>query len=152
MPNQPLTSYTIQFDVPLAAKPKSVWKAMTKRIDEWWPDSFHSSEKTKAFVMECEVGGRVYEDQGGSDGAEWGRLVVFQTNEKLVWTGTHFGKAGKNWGHFFVSIVLEATEDGTLLKFVDTGYGLLDEKMPGTLEEGWKELYSMHLKHYVETR
>lgn len=146
----PVTSYTTRFQVEIAAKPKAVWKAMTRDIRKWWPTHFHSSEKTRAFVMETEVGGRVYEDYGSGEGAEWGKLIVFQPHDKLVWTGSHFGGNGKNWGQFYVTILLEEQGNATVLKFEDSGFGMLDEALPSSLEAGWKELYGTHLKNYLE--
>jgi DNA-binding transcriptional ArsR family regulator/uncharacterized protein YndB with AHSA1/START domain len=148
----PLSSYTVNLDIPIQANAKAVWRAMTQDIGKWWPSHFFSNAKAKKFVMECKVGGRVYEDWGKKTGGEWGRLIVYQPNEKIIWAGTHFGGGAKNWGNFFVTIQLEEQGEGTVLKFEDSGFGMLDEGMRGSLESGWKELYGQHLKEYLELR
>ena len=102
--------------------------------------------------MECNVGGRVYEDWGNKTGGEWGRLIIFQPDEKLVWTGNHFGGGGKNWGNFFVTIQVKDHADGVMIEFEDSGFGMLDAGMRASLESGWQELYGTHLKNYLERK
>jgi len=148
----PLSTYSIHLSIPINAAMKAVWKAITRDINEWWPSSFFSHPEAQAFVMECQVGGRVYEDWGKKAGGEWGRLIVFQPCEKLVWVGNHFGNKGKNWGNFFVTIQLKESNDGVVLEFEDSGFGMLDEGMPASLESGWQELYGTHLKNYIEAK
>lgn len=147
-----LSSYTLNLQIEINAKRPVIWKAMTKEINKWWPGSFYSSEATKAFVMEPHVGGRVFEDWGNGAGGEWGRLIVFQPHEKLIWAGNHFGGSGKNWGNFFVTIQLKDHGKGVMLEFEDSGFGMLDAGMKSSLESGWKELYGTHLKDYVEKK
>lgn len=144
--------YSISFEVYFTARPSVVWKALTKKINAWWPVHFYSSDKTKAFVVEPEVGGRVFEDAGKGRGAEWARIIAYQPNEKLIWTGNHFGSAGKNFGHFFLTLLLKANDTGTTLSVEDSGYGMLHETISESLESGWRELFCQHLKEYVERR
>jgi len=148
----PLTSYSLNLQIEIKANRKAVWKAMTKEIGKWWPETYFSVPEAKTFVMECHVGGRIYEDWGSKTGGEWGRVIVFQPHEKLVWAGNHFGKNGRNWGNFFVTIKLKDHHDGVMIEFEDSGFGMLDAGMSASLESGWKELYGTHFKAYVEEK
>lgn len=148
----PLTQYSMQFSFEIKATRRKVWQALTRSITKWWPTSFFSQPHAKAFVMECKVGGRIYEDWGRKSGGEWGRLIAFQPEERLVWAGHHFGSNGKNWGNFFVTILLKDNHSTTVLEFEDTGFGLIDQAMPASLESGWKELLGQHFKTYVEAK
>jgi uncharacterized protein YndB with AHSA1/START domain len=148
----PLSSYTTQLQITIHATPAKVWKAMTKDVSKWWPSHYHSSEETKTFVMEPKVGGRIYEDEGDGAGAEWGRIIVFQPDQKLVWTGDHFGSFGNNWGRFYLTLQLVKNHQGTTIEIEDSGYGMLDPGTPASLKAGWQELYGQHLKQYVEKK
>lgn len=148
----PIRSYSIRFDVNFAVRPSVVWKAITKKVNAWWPAHFFSSENTKAFVVEPMVGGRVFEDAGKGRGAEWARIIAYQPSEKLVWTGSHFGSAGKNFGQFFLTLLFKENNKCTTMSVEDAGYGMLHEDITSSLESGWRELFCQHLKAYVERK
>lgn len=149
MNEQPFRSLDIQLEVPIAASPEKVWKALTEKIGAWWPKHFYISEKPKGFVLEKKVGGRVYEDWGGGHGLLWGTIVVLEEGKKLQWAGdlaAEFGGPGRT----LTSYTVQPQGEGTLLQFRDTPFGHLSPTTGASLTEGWKDLLENCFKAYVE--
>jgi hypothetical protein len=147
----PLESYRVELEISINAKMTRVWKALSAETGRWWPEHFYSHPDARNFIIENHVSGRVYEDWGNGAGAEWGRVIVYQPPDKLVWAGNVFGSGGNDWGRYFLTITLKRDHHKTLLTLNDAGYGMFSKNMGNNLETGWRELFGKHFKKYAES-
>jgi hypothetical protein len=75
------------------------FRVFTEKMGTWWPLGAYKIGKAKAVdaVMEPRVGGRWYER--GEDGStcQWGSVLVWEPNSRLVALVNHlpFAKAGR---------------------------------------------------------
>ncbi len=58
----------------------------TTRMADWWPvTQFSISEDDLvSLVMECRLGGRIYETNGNGDELPWGEITVWEPSDRLV--------------------------------------------------------------------
>jgi uncharacterized protein YndB with AHSA1/START domain len=70
------------------APPDIAWRVFTEKMGTWWPLLHYKIGKANAVdaVVEPRVGGRWYER--GEDGStcDWGRVLVWEPNSRLVLT------------------------------------------------------------------
>lgn len=72
----------ITVDAPQAV----AWRVFTEKMGSWWPLATHMIGKTKAVdaVIEPRVGGRWYERGDDGSTCDWGRVLAWQPNTRLV--------------------------------------------------------------------
>lgn len=70
------------------APPAIAWRVFTEKMSSWWPLGQYKIGKAKAVeaIIEPRVGGRWYER--GEDGStcDWGRVLVWEPDVRLVLT------------------------------------------------------------------
>ena len=70
------------------APPAIAWRVFTEKMSSWWPLGHYKIGKAKAVeaIIEPQVGGRWYER--GEDGStcDWGRVLVWEPDVRLVLT------------------------------------------------------------------
>jgi uncharacterized protein YndB with AHSA1/START domain len=70
------------------APPEVAWRVFTEKMGTWWPLAHYKIGKANAVdaIVEPRVGGRWYER--GEDGStcDWGRVLVWEPNSRLVLT------------------------------------------------------------------
>jgi uncharacterized protein YndB with AHSA1/START domain len=70
------------------APPEVAWRVFTEKMGTWWPLAHYKIGKANAVdaIIEPRVGGRWYER--GEDGStcDWGRVLVWEPNSRLVLT------------------------------------------------------------------
>lgn len=144
-----LQAFDTQMEIAIAAPPEKVWKSLTEQTSAWWPKDFYVGGTPRGFLMEPRVGGRVYEDWGDDQGVLWATILIFNRNVQLQWVGDlspEFGGPARS----ITSFTLEATDEGTRVKFRDSPYGQIAESVTKSLEEGWMFLLKDCLKPFVE--
>ncbi|MCA9037604.1 MAG: SRPBCC domain-containing protein [Planctomycetaceae bacterium] len=147
MSNQQITSGSCEIDVNIAVEPGRVWKALTSESSAWWPMDFVTSERTKRFVIEPELGGRAFEDFGGGDGLVWYSVIGVDADRELVLAGHLLPPFG---GPAMTSLrlTLSAAARGTILKIRDDRFGVLGGEPP---IEGWRHVFDNGLRQYLES-
>lgn len=147
MLNQDLLSGTWELDIPISAPPERVWVALTEATVSWWPDDFATSERTKRFVIEPKVGGRVYEDFGNDEGLLWYTVVGVEAGKELILAGHLLPPFG---GPAVTSLRLSLVANGssTLLRIRDDRFGVLGVDLPS---DGWRYVFDNGLRQYIES-
>ena len=93
-PTKPVTTDEVNLKIPIAAPQAAVWKALVNETGLWWPKDFHTSARTKRFVIEPKLGGRAYEDAGKGEGLIWYSVVGVERPDLLLLAGSLFPPYG----------------------------------------------------------
>ena len=74
--------------VSVQAPPEVAWRVFTQRMGTWWPLAHYKIGKANAVdaVIEPQVGGRWYERGDDGSTCDWGRVLVWEPNTRLVLT------------------------------------------------------------------
>jgi uncharacterized protein YndB with AHSA1/START domain len=76
----------VQKQIVVQASQETCWRVFTTRLQSWWPLAHYKIGKAKAVdaIIEPRVGGRWYER--GEDGStcEWGSVLGWEPNSRLV--------------------------------------------------------------------
>jgi uncharacterized protein YndB with AHSA1/START domain len=148
MPVKTVEVYEYVVEMTMAALPEKVWNALTSEIGQWWPKEYYSTPAAKAFAMECELGGKVYEDWGNGHGATWGTVVVWHPYERLILALELFPGFGGP-GRSYLTYELKANETSTIVRMSDSGLCANAKKQGESLQTGWTDLLT-RCKTYVE--
>ena len=138
-------------EISIDAKPAAVWQALTQGVGDWWPgDGYAGGEDGKrAMKLEPEPGGRMYESWEGGGGLLWGHVITIDPEKTLQIAGHTFAR----WGGptlWYGSWDLSEQEDGTLLRYSESGMGKVTQDNRAQTEKGWKWLLAGALKAHLE--
>ena len=137
----------VELEIPIAAPTPKVWAALTKEIDLWWRKDFYASERTKRFVLEPKLGGRMYEDAGEGAGVTWYTVMGIDPQRSLYLVG-HLTSSFGGPATSILELVLEESGKTTVLKLTDSTLGPPSDC--SSKESGWKMLFEEGLKAHVE--
>lgn len=146
----PAAVHSFELVLELSAPLARVWQALTQEIDAWWRRDFFTSARTRRFVLEARVGGRLYEDAGDGEGLQWGQVIGIEAPTKLDLVGylsPEFGGPATAYHSFRLSAT---SSGGTTLRFTDASHGRVDAAQAQMLADGWKMLLAEGLKPYLE--
>lgn len=146
-PATSVRSMHIEQEVAIAAPPARVFDALTSDLAAWWGAPYLISEAASDIVLEPTLGGRMYEMWGADDGALWGTVTGIRRSELLELTGSI---AMSSAVHGKIKYELEATEQGTRLRFSHRAIGDFDEGSTQDYSSGWNDLLATRLKAFVE--
>ena len=137
-----------KIEIDLHAPQQRVWDALVHEATHWWPRSFYSSPRTKKFVIEPKLGGRVGEDYGGGEGFNWYVVNGVDSPNFLLLVGY----MGPPFGGPFCSLLrLELAAAGdkeTKLTITDAVFG----QVAGCDNEaGWRQIFDDSFRPYVES-
>lgn len=139
---------TVEVEFTLNAPRAKVWKALTQQVASWWPKSFcMKPEQVKAFRVEFQLGGRMYEDWGGGEGWVWWNIVQIDS-PRYFFTCQGVLSDVSSWD--FVTFSLEERRKATVLKISDRMWGNMPKKYERRHEDGWKVLFDGAFKPFVE--
>lgn len=141
----------ILLEIPIEAPIDHVWKALLHDVGIWWRKDFHTSPRTKAFIVEPKVGGRMYEDYGNDEGLLWANVIVLDSPNTIEFKG-HLSPAFGGPAMSFLKLSLKEEGSGTILTLDDTVFGDVSENTKKELTSGWKLLYEDTFKSYVESQ
>lgn len=137
----------IEQEVTFDAPPARVFDALTKNLSAWWGAPYLIRESARDLVVEPKLGGRVYEDWGGGDGALWATVTSLKKLDHIEWTG-RIGMGGAVIG--VVSFTLEARGKGTLLKLSHRASGEVTRDTERNYGGGWQDNLGNRLRAFVE--
>ncbi len=125
-----------------------VWNALVNEATYWWPKTFYSSPKTKKFVIEPRLGGRVFEDYGGGEGFTWYTVNGVERPNSLQL----IGYMGPPFGGPLCSVLrltlASAGANETTLQITDACFGQVDDC---DTQSGWREIFEDNFRTYVES-
>jgi uncharacterized protein YndB with AHSA1/START domain len=137
-----------RIEITVHAAQQRVWDALVNEATHWWPREFYSSPRTKKFVIEPKLGGRVGEDYGGGEGFNWYTVNGVDRPNLLLLVGY----MGPPFGGPFCSLLrleLKATSaTETQLTIIDAVFG----QVAGCDNEtGWRQIFDDNFRVYVES-
>ena len=144
-----LTTISIHLEIPIKAKIEHVWKSLVDETGLWWRKDFYTSPKTKNFIIEAKVGGRMYEDYGNNEGLLWANVLILDSPNVLELKGhltPEFGGPAMS----FLRLTLNESDGITILTIAETMFGAVSEKTKQDQTDGWKLLFEETFKGYVE--
>ena len=148
---QQINTINILLEIPIQAEINQVWNCLLNDINLWWRKDFYTSPKTKEFILEAKVGGRLYEDYGNNEGLLWANVIVMDSPNVIEFKG-HLSPQFGGPAISFLRLSLKKDGDSTLLSLSDTVLGQVSESTKKDLEAGWKMLYEEGFKNYVEEK
>jgi DNA-binding transcriptional ArsR family regulator len=143
-----IESVNTMLEVPMRADIRHVWKCLITDVNLWWRKDFYTSPKTKAFIIEPRVGGRMYEDYGHDEGLLWANVIVLDAPYLLELKGhltPQFGGPAVS----FLRLSLAENNGLTTLTLSDTVLGAVTGKTQSDLKEGWELLFAESFANYV---
>lgn len=154
MPNSEVGTFAVAeavSEVPMAASPERVWKALTAEMGQWWPAGFLSSTKAKGMVLEPHIGGRVYEDwgDGPASGLLWYTVIGIEVGRELRLSG----ELTPDWGgpaRLSTRWTLSEVDGKTVVRLEEVISGRFTAGTPAKMTEGWNTILNDHLRVHVE--
>jgi hypothetical protein len=73
----------MSFDVACSAE--HAFRVWTRRIGTWWPADHTVTGRPARVVLECAVGGRIYERTSEGTEHDWGEVTVWEPPGRLVY-------------------------------------------------------------------
>ena len=143
------SSVKVLLEIPIEAKIETVWNSLISDVNQWWRKDFYTSPKTKAFIIEPKVGGRMYEDYGNNEGLLWSNVIVLDAPNVIEFKG-HLTPEFGGPAISFLRLSLKEENTSTILTVTDTVFGIVSEKTKSDLESGWKLLFEDSFKSYIE--
>lgn len=146
---QELRAIKYAFEVEINAPLEKVWHLLTVDSSSWFPNTFHSSPRTKGYFTEHKVGGSFYEDYGDGNGKLMGTVIALDAPNYIQIQGTitpEWGGPGTN----VFSMTLEPTATGCKFKFDDAAFGCISEEIAQARESSFKMLFGEYLKKAAE--
>lgn len=147
----PVAYHSIQFEVPIRAHLRSVWKGLVDETTQWWAKDFYTNQRTKGFYIEPKVGGRMFEDFGENEGLLWAEVIGVDSPNSIQMKGLltpDFGGPAIS----FVKLSLKQQGSETLLNVSDALFGAVNEGTAKQVEAGWRMIYEQAFKGYMENK
>jgi len=123
---QQSTTIKILLEIPIKSKVNEVWNCLLNDVNLWWRKDFYTSEKTKQFIIEPKVGGRMYEDYGNDEGLLWAEVIVLDAPRIIEFKG-HLSPQFGGPAMSFLKLSLAEKDGDTILTLSDTLFGDVDE-------------------------
>ncbi len=140
-------SVEAKVELTIHAPQQRVWDALVHETTRWWPQSFWSSPKTRQFVIEPRLGGRVFEDYGNGEGFTWYQVIGLESPSTLHLIG-HMGPPFGGPLATLLRLTLSAAgANATKLEITDAAFGQVADC---DTESGWREVFGDHFRLYVE--
>ncbi len=140
----------IVVEVPINAPKDRVWQALAHELPTWWPLDFLAIPDSGGMKFELKPGGRLYEETADGRACLWGTVLYIEPGAVLEMMGA----VTPTWGGPSLNMnrmeVRDAGDGTTLFRLTNSVLGNLSEEGEGNVTEGWKYLFAMKFKEYVE--
>ncbi len=127
------------------------WEYYFNQINGWWPKEFFTSSKTKRFVIETVIGGKLYEDHGEGCGLIWGEVLGVDYPNSLQLKGfltREFGGPVFTYEKF----TFLPENGGSKITYQVDFIGKIDQERMDALKQSWTELLQTHFVNYCKDR
>jgi uncharacterized protein YndB with AHSA1/START domain len=145
---QPAAAHEIRLAFDLHAPPARVWQALVRETSAWWPASFHTSPRTKRFVIEPRLGGMMGEVAGRGEGLVWYRVIGVEKPVSLLLAG-YLLPPWAGPATSLLRLTLTPIASGTRLELCDSTFGRLGDA--AATSDGWKQIFADHFGPHVHT-
>lgn len=142
---------SIRLEIKIEGNRIEVWNTFFAEAEKWWPSDGHTSPKTKLFLIEEKLGGKMYEDFGNNEGLIWADVIGLDKPSKVILRGQlspEFGGPAIS----FLQIEFKAEGTGTQMIVTDSYLGPNAEKNAAGVEQGWKSIFGESFKNYFESK
>ena len=129
---------------------EELWNCLFDKLNDWWPTDFYTHPKTKRFVIETKLSGKMYEDFEDGEGLIWGNVIGVDYPHSLQVRGMlsgEFGGPAISYEKFSLS---EHGEGSSVLKYRAEYIGDTGEKTITSLKTGWKDILENYLVPYCQ--
>ena len=141
-----------ELEIAIAAPRERVWKAIFEETNAWWLPDFHAAGEGSVMTFDPKPGGRgLVEDTPDGGGLLWYSVHMYLPGQFKIYL---IGHIAPEWGGPTTSslkLAVEAADSGSLLKIADARHGNVDEKHLQSYQDGWQQLFTDGLKHFVES-
>ncbi len=136
------------FEMKINAGVDVVWRKLTDELANWWLPDFHMLGPDSKVVFEPFAGGRLYEENG-SRSLLWYQVLHIEPKSSLSLSGFCTPEWG---GPCSTLLTIKVTSDGetSIVKIDDALFGRVSEKLVSSLSSGWRQLFEVGLKAFVE--
>lgn len=146
--SQQTSDKTITKSLTVERSVEDAFRIFTAEIGSWWPLATKSVglERSEALVIECRAGGRVYERVSGGEEVDWGKILVWEPPQRLVFTW-HPGRDEETAQEVEVTFAAAGPETRVVLEH--RGWERLVEgadEIPAHYESGWDEVLARFVK------
>ncbi len=150
MSTEPARIATVSLEIQINAPADVVWRTLTDRIGDWWPEEFYAGGASgeRQFQLDPKPGGLMLESWNGGGGTLWGTVVSAAPARSLQVLGYVF----PNWGgptEWYGSWDLNEADGSTTLRFSESAVGAVSDASMSEKDKGWKFLWNT-LKAHVE--
>jgi uncharacterized protein YndB with AHSA1/START domain len=139
----------IDLEVGIDAPPSLVWKGIIEQTSRWWPTEFYATAKPKGIVIEPRPGGRMYED-AGDGGLLWYTVIAIDPPVSMTLAGHLAPPYGGPATSLMRLSLAPAGPSRTRLSVTDSVFGRLGPSSKKTIEAGWRQLFGVALKEFLE--
>jgi len=127
---------------------EAAFRLFTEGLNTWWPLATHSvgEENAEACFFEDHVGGRIYEVMKDGKQSDWGRVLEYDTYNKVSFTW-HPSRTPDTAQE--VTVTFHESAGSTLVTLVQSGWETLGEralKARNGYVKGWEKV----LRYYID--
>lgn len=146
----PANIATVTLEITIDAPADRVWRTLTERMGDWWPEEFYAggSPGERNVILESRPGGRMLEEWAGGGGVVWGNVITVDPGKTLQVLGHVF----PDWGgptQGYMTWILEESQGKTTLRFSESMLGNVTEASLAEKDKGWAFLWET-LKAHIE--
>jgi uncharacterized protein YndB with AHSA1/START domain len=141
----------VELEISIEASIERVWRALVQETGHWWRRDFFTDPNAQNFIIEPQLGGKMFEDWGNGEGLVWATVVGIKAPVMLELAGVSSPAWGGPNTHFH-SFKLETRGSATVLRFTDAMHGRADDALAASLSEGWDLLLKEAFKSYCEAK
>lgn len=145
--NQVIKFEPVRKQLKVRLQMEAAFKLFTEGFHQWWPLPTHSvgEEQAETCIFEGEAGGRIYEVMKDGRQAEWGKVLVWEPFQNLVfqWYPSRTPETAQE-----VTVNFSEFPGGTLLELVHTGWEILGDEAQVS-RDGYDIGWDFVLANYV---